>query len=498
MPSEKKISTPFGDAILDTDSDSDTTSKKNNKKKSLSAKSKQEVTPFGIADVDSDDSSEIENNQQIPYSYPLEKYKIVKKSGYVAEPKGTQWLHDRQKDDELGNKEIKLATIVEKLMNMEYPEQRSDAWFALRRDKITASDVGSAIGDNPYELPYRFLIKKVWELPFRGAKNCHHGTKYENIATAIYEYRRNVKVEEFGLIAHPKHIVAASPDGIVGKYKLDGTSLTKYVGRMLEIKCVVGRQIKKFGDIKGNQCPIYYWDQVQTQLECCDLAECDFWQCKIVEYDSKESFINDTDVNEPFRSKSNGLEKGCLLQFLPHEKYTEVANGKYEKVLYDTAKFCHPPKIEMTPYDCDIWISQCMANIDSICPKDYYFDRIKYWKLVESHCCVVERNKKWFADSLPILEKMWNYVVFFRNNKEQAEILQKYVEIFIKIFIPEDEEEEQKDKKEEIKINEKVMRVVDILYNTPNQKNITEVKEYNSKIKKIKDRIEKQSKDIVS
>ena len=48
----------------------------------------------------------------------------------------------------------------------------------------------------------------------------------------------NVYIEEFGLIAHPVYdFLAASPDGICSPYKYNKKHISKYVGRMLEIKC---------------------------------------------------------------------------------------------------------------------------------------------------------------------------------------------------------------------------------------------------------------------
>ena len=92
---------------------------------------------------------------------------------------------------------------------------------------------------------------------------------------------------------------------------------------MLEIKCPLSRKIEMEGDI-DDILPIYYQVQVQLQLECCDLDECDFWQCKITEYVSRVEFINDTDPIEGFRSKRTGFEKGCLIQLIPKSKMKEI------------------------------------------------------------------------------------------------------------------------------------------------------------------------------
>jgi len=46
------------------------------------------------------------------------------------------------------------------LLDQAYAEQRSDEWLALRGTMLTASDLASAIGDNPYEKPSDLLLKK--------------------------------------------------------------------------------------------------------------------------------------------------------------------------------------------------------------------------------------------------------------------------------------------------------------------------------------------------
>ena len=87
------------------------------------------------------------------------------------------------------------------------------------------------------------------------------------------------------------------------------------------------------GEIIDNICPVYYWIQTQLQLECCDLEECDFWQAEIKEYSSRLEFIDDTDPCEPFRSKTTGFEKGCIIQLLPKSKMTDVRNYGEQKML---------------------------------------------------------------------------------------------------------------------------------------------------------------------
>ena len=425
----------------------------------------------------SHDDSDIENEQTdddckedvfVKYSYPEQnKFNYKKNIEDKLGPYSTQWIHDEQEDDKINDIILKRTYILNKLMDIEYPEQRSKAWFDLRRNRATASDGGTILDMNKHEAQYKFLIKKVKEPPFSSNVFCHHGTKHEQVATMVYEYRMNVKVEDFGLVAHPNYyFLAASPDGIVGKYKLDGKSLTKEVGKMLEIKCPLKRKILDEGEIKGEICPIYYWIQVQLQLECCDLDECDFWQCDIWEYEDKEEFLRDTDLDEPFRSKSMGMEKGCIIQLMPKSKYEDIKSGKYLDVLYGESKYLYPSKIEMSPYDCDIWIANCMANFNKVCAEqkinsvDYYFDKIVYWKIAKTKCSLINRDKKWFLDNLPELERMWKYVEYFRNNSDKADTFFNYIE-----SLP-------------IKNNKKIMNIAKQICTEPNKDDRNAIKEY--------------------
>ncbi len=447
---------------------------------------------FGVVstkdDNDSDDGSDDERSIEPCYEYPCEKFKCTKKSGWACEPEGTQWIHDKQIDDVLDEKAKNTTKILEKLMKLEFPPQRSEGWFALRHGAVTASDGGIVVHENHYEMPYKILIKKIPGKPFEPSAACYHGTKYEQIATMIYEYRMNVKVVDFGLIRHPKYsFLAASPDGIIGHYKHDGKHLTKYVGRMLEIKCPVTRPIKTTGEIRGNICPSYYWVQVQLQLECCNLNECDFWQCKITEYESKEAFLNDTNLKEPFRSKQTGMEKGCLIQIVPMNKHEELKNNYWDTV-YECAKFIHPPKIEMSPYECDKWIAETMVNFDELCLEGYCFDSIKYWRAEKSKCVVIKRDKQWFAESLPIFQQMWKYVEYLREerNEQKSKILFEYIDALekdAKSKIPSNQKFLSHEQNE--KLNNKIMNTVKMIYDEPDQKDKMKMKIYLEKIAKV-------------
>ena len=71
------------------------------------------------------------------------------------------------------------------LAEMQAP-QRSDLWLQARKNSITASQFGSAIGLNPYNSPDQMLIEKLW-IPFRGNEATHWGTYHEPDAGHTFE-----------------------------------------------------------------------------------------------------------------------------------------------------------------------------------------------------------------------------------------------------------------------------------------------------------------------
>lgn len=419
----------------------------------------------------SSESEESELDKEL-YCYPSEKYTVKKYNDAKNGPYGSQWVHDDQVDDEYNEEITKRAEQFDKLKAIILPEQRTPEWFAMRDKKITASDGGCVVGVNKHEKTYNFIVKKLDPPPFKSNKFCYHGTKLEEIATMVYEYRMNVKVDEFGLMGHSTiDFLGASPDGIVSRYKLDKKHKTKYVGRMLEIKCPLSRKINKTGEIYNHICPAYYWVQVQQQLECCDLEECDFWQCDIKEYKTREEFMRDTDPNEPFRSKKVGLEKGCLIQLIPIEMVEKSKRSykDYDEVVWNSSKFLYPPKIEMTPYQCDNWIANIMsklhntefkngvAKLDSknhvnFNPKKYAFDKVIYWYINDSHNVTIQRDREWFKKHYEVYKKIWGYVTFFRNNEDKKKLFLDYVNSLNK------------------KMNDKIMKVCEEIYDCENPK----------------------------
>ena len=360
--------------------------------------------------------------------------------------------------------------IFEKLRDIVLPEQRSKEWFDMRNNKITASDCGAVLGENKYEPTYNFIHKKVFGSTFETNNSCYHGKKFENVVTLMYEYNYNVTVDEFGLLGHEQYsFLGASPDGICRPFKRDGITPTPLVGRMLEIKCPLFRKIKYDGEVKGEICPIYYWCQVQQQLECCDLDECDFVQCHIEEYNTREDFIEDSSNDKNFISKKSGLEKGALIELVPL-KITEddIKDGRLsDNIIYDKTSFIYQPNVDMSNIELDNWL---LNELDKISKrKDVKLNRIIYWRILEKNCTLIPRDKEWFKEVFPKLQQIWNYVLILRSDNDMAQKWKDFIDNLPK------------------KMNDKIINQLNIFINEKNiikeDKEVIEVKE----VKEVKE-----------
>jgi putative phage-type endonuclease len=336
------------------------------------------------------------------------------------------------------NKYIQLKLIKS-------PVQRTQPWFAMRNKSITASDCGCTLGENKHEPVFNFIIKKVFGSTFGTNVFCYHGKKFENVVTLMYSLINDVNVEEFGLLRHPEYyFLAASPDGICSPYCRDGITPSPLVGRMIEIKCPFQRKILYTGQIKGEICPDYYWCQVQLQLECCDLDECDFVQCNIEEYNSRAEYLADTSESCDYKSKKYGLERGVLIELMPtklndneyvkFETVTKTEDGDVVNVhnaitpdaIYDKASFIYQPKLDMTQKEVDQWIIDQLEKLNS--KPELKLNKIIYWRFIERNCTLIVRDKKWFTNNLASMRKIWAYVEILRDNPLIAEEWKNWID----------------------------------------------------------------------
>lgn len=285
----------------------------------------------------------------------------------------------------------RLKLQMNRLQALELPEQRSKEWYELRKGMLTASSLACALGDDHFKSRDQLILEKVEnkEIPFVPNPITEWGVKYEEIATKFYESLNSVEIIEFGLIPHPNFtIFGASPDGICSN-----DSPNEYIGRMLEIKCPPKRKFTK-------TVPKHYWYQMQGQLECCDLEECDFLQVKLQEYKNFDDYvadINNSDI-EPNGKTEKGLPKGCTLTY---RKCNELKCS----YLY--------PELFLSDSEYQTWISE---NKEKIKSEGHEFVEAKWWYIERYECTLVKRDKEWWAQNMEKIYQFNKEVEYYKQN----------------------------------------------------------------------------------
>ena len=277
------------------------------------------------------------------------------------------------------------------LREIPQPQQRTPEWYQFRWNLITASNAWKAFESQNTinQLIYEKCqpIKKFDDSNGDDEQvkmvntntSLHWGQKFEPLSVLIYERKFNTTVEDFGCIQHPTYkFIGASPDGINVDKNGD-----RY-GRMLEIKNVVSRDIN--GIPKKE-----YWVQMQLQMEVCDLDECDFLETKFTEYPDYNAYKNDNIQGEKIQGEKM---KGIIIYFHTKEGKPFYAYKPLELIEED---------------DVSKWEDDILSLYQS---EEYKYTYMKfiYWKLDVFSCVLVLRNKEWFKNNIPQLEKVWKII----------------------------------------------------------------------------------------
>jgi putative phage-type endonuclease len=259
-------------------------------------------------------------------------------------------------------------------INETLPEQRTPEWYKFRENLLTASGWGNILGyiGSRKEV----LLQKCGYEPaqFKGNEFTRWGTKYEPIATRIYERRTGKTITDFGCMRHPapeNFFLGASPDGISDD------------GVMLEIKCPPRRVIC------GTPTD-YYWAQMQGQLEVCDLERCDFLECKLAEFNSCDEYMEHIQMVEAGLITEN-IECGVSIDF---------------RIDADTIKTIHSEFFIRGDAMNEFIINGMAEN------KTIKFIGPTYWRIEIYQVNPVFRDREWFAwarEHLKIFYDEWQF-----------------------------------------------------------------------------------------
>ena len=295
-----------------------------------------------------------------------------------------------------------------KCVNETLPAQRSTEWYEFRHNLLSASSLWKVFDTDAmqnqliYEKCQPIQTDKYSHVNIHSP--LHWGQKYEPLSIMYYEYMYNTTVSEYGCIQHNKYpFIGASPDGINTKKNND-----RY-GRMLEIKNVVSRVID--GIPKKE-----YWIQMQLQMECCDLDECDFLETQFKEFETEEDFWK----CEP------KVHKGVCLYFVERVSIGQSSSNNsqaprsntYPKIEQEEGfslaqEYSGVPYYEYMPFNIpltkenvDKWIEDTRARLR----RSWSLYTTIYWHLEEYSCILVNRNRLWFEHAIPHIEDTWKTI----------------------------------------------------------------------------------------
>lgn len=302
-----------------------------------------------------------------------------------------------------------------KLQNLKQYKQKSPEWYQKRISLITASSAASLLirdqntcepyvkeysledtfdynkkSCNPYNTKTQYMLDKCKQGTFKGNIATFWGQKYEQVVIDIYSKEKKSEVIEFGLIIHQEYEwLGASPDGITEK------------GIMLEIKCPLRRKITGIP-------PLYYWIQVQLQMEVCDLNYCDFVEYEFMEFETEEEYLDDETLDVTI------YNRGILIEV---DKYFDKYNG----IPTDPSKleYIYPPKDIIDNNNGLLeWKNKIMNKV----PNNAIYKPV-YWKAIDRSILRIRRNKEWFENVKPMLESNWKQLVFYQKGDNYKKLL---------------------------------------------------------------------------
>jgi len=304
--------------------------------------------------------------------------------------------------NESGDKNVlKISETINHLKNLPQPKQKSNEWYEMRYNLITASNVWKALSSEAqrnsliYEKCKPLNANQAMYSSANTESAFHWGIKYEPLSVMVYEEMYQTKVEDFGCIQHPTYdFIGASPDGINN----DCSNIELY-GRMLEIKNIVNREIT--GIPKED-----YWIQTQVQMETCDLDECDFVETRFKEYAAVDEFYEDSDREY----------KGVILHFMMRttNMTREQVNDNLTTINTPVYKYMSLD-VPLDKESIDAWIK----NIRALHNGEMVLFNTIYWYLDEFSRVLIMRNRAWFEAAVPIIQSTWTTILKERNDGYQ-------------------------------------------------------------------------------
>jgi hypothetical protein len=252
-----------------------------------------------------------------------------------------------------------------------YPQitQRTTDWYLQSKGVLTASEFASILGTDRARCT--LALQKVAPIPETPSTNrlaCSTpemgpfdwGIRFEPVVKQILEMMWGCKILEIGRLVHKTDTrLAASPDGLI-----ESAQDPNRVGRLLEIKCPVKREI-------NGKIPFEYWCQMQIQMEVADIDECDYIEVKIASAYKDSQYVEPSD--ETVKYKGNvwlfQANETCEMKYA----YTEEERKKMVELEWN-----------------------CIETIP--------------WHMNSHFTTTVQRDRAWFESTLEKRNEFWKAV----------------------------------------------------------------------------------------
>ena len=252
------------------------------------------------------------------------------------------------------------------LDNYGIDEQRTSAWFAKRGEMLTASEIWKCFGNATSAARTELIVSKLspakkQDGPTVGA--LIWGTRFEPIAKEIYCHEEDVRVVDLTCVRHPEYsFIGASPDGLI-------LTTNEKNGRLIELKCPISRS---FDDT--TPVPDHYYHQMQLQIECTGLKECDYIEMQFKTMNFSDWSVYDTRYKSCFVVTSDGTVT--------------------YKSIHDTKSM-------------DEWQTEIIGD-------KFMEVSIVYWILVKKRQKLILKDADWMPEHFPEMKTTWDEVLKHR------------------------------------------------------------------------------------
>ena len=271
---------------------------------------------------------------------------------------------------------LRYRKQLARLLKIPQVPQRSPAWYALRRERLTASSAAQAMERGKFGTRHELLCSKVGEIlgqpvPFdSNAPPLRWGVMLEPMAARTYAQRKGgVRLHEFGMLPHPAlDCFGASPDNISD------------LGIMVEYKCPYRRKM-------DGSIPEQYEIQMQGQLAVCGLEECDYVECDIEELGGEEGYLWAVDADAT-------CDHGVILE------WSDGGDTTYD----------YSPE-DLTPGEAWAWGQGRIAEKRAVGGQSLRLVRVHPWRLRK---CWIQRVRfqpdRWEREIVPHIRAFWDDV----------------------------------------------------------------------------------------